>query len=248
MSVNAPPALLRPAENIAQIELRRPQFGNRIEAGDILVLESFLAQCETDRSIHAVVLTGSGKHFCSGFDLGGLSQPSPGDSFERLVNRLERLPCVTILAMNGIAVGGGSDIALACDLRLGTPSAAIMMPAAKFGLPLYPGAIGRYVSRLGLNHAKRLIMTAETMTAPELQTLGVLQGIVAPDELLPQTLELAAGISALPPRPLAAMKAALNAATNDLAGAEAARALLDAAFDITEISARIEAARAARRS
>src|SRR3546814_17754360 len=84
-------------------------------------------------------------------------------------------------AIVGVEYGGGTDLSLACDFRVGTPAANMFMPAAKLGLHFYPGGMSRYISRLGLNQAKRLFLTAEKIEAEEMLRIGFLTELVDAD-------------------------------------------------------------------
>ena len=252
MDVNeSPPVLSRPAEGVALIELNRPDAANRLQPDDLACLVAHLDSLERDPAVHALVLAASGRHFCAGFDLRALLQSLqsgasdvPGDSaFEALADRLEATRLITVAAIQGAVMGGATDLALACDLRVGTLAARMQMPAAKFGLPLYAGALQRYVSRLGIDQAKRLVFLAENIDAEQMLRIGFLHEIVDEAALLPRALELAGTVAALPAKPLAAMKQVLNAAALGRGTAPAQRQALAAAFDPGTIAARIAALR-----
>jgi enoyl-CoA hydratase len=257
MSNESTPILSRPAEHVALIELNRPENANRIQPDDLEALESLLDQCETDQGIHALIITAHGKFFSAGYDLRALAargnaQPQDSDgnnsAFEHVANRLENTRLITIAAINGPVIGGSTDLALACDIRLSDENAYMLMPAARFGLPLYAGALQRYVSRLGLNHAKRLVFMAEKIPAAEMLAIGFVQELLHADALHTRALAIAAGIAAMPPRPLAAMKQTLNAAAIGEGTAPAQRAALQAAYDGPKIAERINAVQQQRRS
>lgn len=250
----SPPLLSRAAEGVALIELNRPDAANRLQPDDLAVLVEHLDGLERDPDVHSVVLTANGPHFCAGFDLRALlaglqsgERVAQGDNaFEALANRLEATRLITIAAIHGAVVGGATDLALACDLRLGTSAVRFQMPAANFGLPLYAGALQRYVSRLGIDHAKRLVFLAEKIGADELRRIGFLHEIVDEAALRPRALVLASTVAALPAKPLAAMKQVLNAAALGQGTAPAQRDALAAAFDPGAMAARIAALRQRR--
>jgi enoyl-CoA hydratase/carnithine racemase len=248
------PVLSRAAEGVALIELNRPDSANRLQPDDLATLVGQIDQLERDESVHALVLAANGPHFCAGFDLRALlaglqsgAQDAQGDNaFEALADRLEATRLITVIAIQGAVMGGATDLALACDLRLGTATARMQMPAANFGLPLYAGALQRYVSRLGIDTAKRLVFLAETIDAAEMQRIGFLHELVGNDALRARALALASGVAALPAKPLAAMKQVLNAAALGQGTAAAQRDALAAAFDPQAMAARIQAARQRR--
>jgi enoyl-CoA hydratase len=257
MSNESTPILSRPAEHVALIELNRPENANRIQPDDLEALESLLGQCEADEEIHALIITAHGKFFSAGFDLRALAargsvQPQDSDgnnsAFEHFANRLENTRLITIAAINGPVIGGSTDLALACDIRIGEENAYMLMPAARFGLPLYAGALQRYVSRLGISHAKRLVFMAEKVPATEMLAIGFLQELLPIDALLARALAIATGIAAMPARPMAAMKQTINAAAYGEGTAPAQRAALQAAYDGPKIAERVMAAQQQRRS
>ena len=126
------------------------------------------------------------------------------------VNRLEDLRVPTIAAMNGGVYGGATDLALACDFRIGVHGMRMFMPAARLGIVYYEGGLRRYVTRLGLNNAKRLFLTAATMEADDLLRMGFVSELVEPEQLDETVDALATQIAGNAPLAVAALKAALN--------------------------------------
>ena len=121
----------------ATIRLNRPRHHNRIETSDIAVLCEQFAQIDADRRIRVLVLTATGRTFCAGFNLEELAperydERAPG--FDRMVDQLEALRVPTVAAVGGSLYGGGTDLALACDFRIGIPGIELMMPAARIGV------------------------------------------------------------------------------------------------------------------
>lgn len=213
---------------IATIRLNRPAVHNRIEPDDLKELHRLLDRIEADAELRVVVLTAGGKSFSSGFHIGKIgSSEEDGDesAFGTFADRLERVRLPTICALNGGVYGGSTDLALACDFRLGITGGTMFMPAARLGVHYYPGGLQRYVSRLGLNNAKRLFLTAEKLGAEEMLRIGFLTEVLPPDRLEARTQELAASLAENAPLAVQGMKAALNAIARgdaDLAQIEAA--------------------------
>jgi enoyl-CoA hydratase/carnithine racemase len=164
---------------------------NRIEPEDLLTLSQHLTAIDSNPGIRAVILTGTGKSFSSGYHLGDLAarpeaevtSEDAGLSFEAVVTQLENLRAPTICRLNGGVFGGATDLALCCDFRIGVSTGEMFMPAARLGLHYYPSGMLRYVSRVGLNAAKKLFLTAERIQAPEMLAIGYLTSMVEPDEL-----------------------------------------------------------------
>lgn len=246
------PSLTFPAPHVGELRLRRPDSANRLEPADLAAIIAHCAAIEANPDVHVLLVTADGRSFCAGFDLNALTaenDPNAGRHggermFERAANALAATRPISIAVLEGAVVGGGTDLALACDLRIGSPRTKMHMPAAKIGVPLYPSALQRYVSRLGLDVAKRLVFLAETIDAVEMQRIGMLTELVADGTADARARVIANEIAALPPRPLAAMKAALNAASTGGATHSDMRARLDAAYDPTEIARRVTAMRA----
>ncbi|MBP0445769.1 enoyl-CoA hydratase/isomerase family protein [Roseomonas sp. SSH11] len=197
---------------VATIRLNRPAVHNRIEPDDIVALEGLLEAIAAEPSLRVAVLTATGRSFSSGFHIGELGSSGRQDesSFGRLVDRLENLRVPTICALQGGVYGGSTDLALACDFRIGVTGMAMFMPAARLGLHYYPSGMQRYVSRLGLNAAKRLFLTAERLEAEEMLRIGFLTELVAPEALQDRVAGLAAVLAANAPLAVQGMKRSLN--------------------------------------
>lgn len=202
-------------EQIAILRLRRPDQANRLELSDLEVLQQHFRWLSARRAeVRALVVTGTGKHFSAGFDLGAIDSAVEGDAsqiFAAMVDALENLPQVTICAINGGVFGGSTDLALACDIRLGVPQTRMFMPAARIGLHYYESGLRRYCTRLGLDNAKRLCLLAEEFDAPALQQIGYLTRIVPHESLMNEALVLARRAADMAPLARANMKATLNA-------------------------------------
>jgi len=203
------------SEGRATIRLNRPQQHNRIEPGDLAVLRETLTRIDHDAAIRVLVLTGTGKSFSSGYHIGALVERHGGKeednvSFESVVDRLEALRVPTIAALQGSVYGGATDLALACDFRIGVEGMRMLMPAARLGIVYYPSGIERYVTRLGVAAAKRLFLTAEPIEAEEMRRIGYLDEIVPTDALAARVDALAATLAANAPLALTGLKRAIN--------------------------------------
>lgn len=200
---------------MAVVRLCRPEQVNRLEPGDLPVLMAHFRQLsEQHAQVRALVLTGTGRHFSAGFDLSSIDSAVQGNAsalFAEMVDTLEALPQTTICALNGGVFGGATDLALACDFRLGVPETRMFMPAARFGLHYYASGLRRYLSRLGLNTAKRLFLLAEEFDAQAMLELGYLTSIVPADALHDEAMAMAHRAAGLAPLASAGMKSALNA-------------------------------------
>jgi len=211
------PPILTISEGRALIRLNRPREHNRIEPIDLRTLREHFDQIDRDPSVRVVVITGTGKSFSSGFHIGALADKSAvssedrdPDAFEKTVDRLEALGVPTIAAMNGGVYGGSTDLALACDFRIGVPGMRMFMPAAKLGIVYYPSGLRRYVNRLGLAAAKKLFLTAEPIGDDELRAIGYVDEIVPSSHLMTRADEIAGQIAANAPLAVTTLKRALN--------------------------------------
>lgn len=228
----------------AMVRFNRPREHNRLEPADLTALREILDRVDASPEVRVLILTGTGKSFSSGFHIGALAERKDSkpreedpDAFAKTVDRLENLRVPTIAALNGGVYGGSTDLALACDFRLGVEATRMFMPAARLGIVYYPSGLERYVNRLGLGAAKRMFLTAEPIGSADLLRIGYLDEIVAPDSLLGRAEELAATIAANAPLAVAATKRALNqvaAGRLDLDELQAARRLCSKSDDHKE--------------
>jgi len=239
------PPLVDVADGRAVVRLNRPREHNRLEPADLVVLRETFDRIDAEPSVRVLVLTGTGKSFSSGFHIGALADRLTGraapaqdrDAFERMVDRLEALRVPTIAALNGSVYGGATDLALACDFRIGVEGMRFLMPAARLGIVYYASGIRRYVNRLGIAAAKQLFLTAQPIDAAEMRRIGYLDKVVPPDELMPRTEALAATLAANAPLAIAGLKRAINetaAGALDRDALAAVRAACSASADHAE--------------
>ena len=225
--------------HVATIRLRRPGHANRLGPQDLAVLREHLDRVNADDALRVLRFQSDGKYFCSGYDISSLASDSAPSSlyFGQTMDLIEAARPVTIAAVQGGAYGGGTDLCLACDFRIGTPQSDMFMPATRLGLHFYAGGMSRYVTRLGLDQAKRLFLTAEKIQAEEMLRIGFLTELV-PQEMLSARLDaLSAQIAAMAPIPLFGVKAHLNRIARgelDLAGIEQAVLRSEQSRDLAE--------------
>jgi enoyl-CoA hydratase len=194
--------------NIAWITLDNPLKHNSLVAEDVDLFISYLESVESRADVRVLIVTGSGDQtFCAGASLTQMSSGDlSGEHFEILTNKLAAMPMPSICALNGSAYGGGTEIGLCCDFRIGVQGMKICVPAARFGLCYPLNGIQRYVQRLGINTAKRLLIAAETLDAEAQLSLGYLTHLVEPHQLRETTEQMADSISKLAPLAVTAMK------------------------------------------
>lgn len=223
---DALPQLSQREDGIATITLRRPQHLNRLHRADLFALQAHF-EALARQPPRVLVITGSGRAFCAGFHIGELEGADDPRLFERVVDALEALPMPTLARLNGSVYGGATDLALACDFRVGVSTMELRMPAARLGLHYYPSGLQRYVSRLGLQAAKRLFLLAEAVDAAELQRIGYLDACVGLDALDGEVERFAALLAANAPLAVRGMKRSLD----EIARGE---------FDLDRLRARVD--------
>jgi enoyl-CoA hydratase len=214
---------------VATVTLQRPDLANRIEVDDLDVLKSHWRALACRLDVRAVILTATGNTFSSGYDLGSIlntvdrdpSAPVIRNPFAEMVDAFDALPQVTIGALNGGVYGGATDLALACDFRLGVHGMRMFMPAARLGLQFYSSGLTRYVARLGLDATKRIFLLAEPLDADELKRVGFLHELHSADRLQERARALSLKASAMAPLASRGMKLALNAIANNCLDSDA---------------------------
>jgi enoyl-CoA hydratase len=208
--MTAMPPVLEMDGHVATLTLSRPEQGNRLSDGDLDVLIEHFATIDAS-SARVVRLCALGRHFCAGYDVSDLASGGGGERFEATMSALAALRPITVAEVQGGAYGGASDLLLACDFRIGSEAARVSMPAARFGLHLYGGILRRYVSRLGLNTAKRMILNTEPLGAEEMFRVGLLtHSPCAEGELGSRVQEIIDNLLTLAPLALEGMKRHLN--------------------------------------
>ncbi|MGP1615880.1 MAG: enoyl-CoA hydratase/isomerase family protein, partial [Pollutimonas bauzanensis] len=132
-------------EHIARIRLRRPAQANRLEPQDLDLLLDYCGQLSARPEVRAIIIESSGRYFSAGYDIrrivdiaGQSAADTLENPFEAVIEAFERLPQPTIARLHGGVYGGSTDLALACDFRIGTPATEMFMPAAALGLLYYP--------------------------------------------------------------------------------------------------------------
>jgi enoyl-CoA hydratase len=194
---------------IATITLRRPGQANRLTTDDLARLSQLVAEVNAKDSVLVLQLRATGKYFCSGYDIGSIGAERTVD-FAQVVDALELARPVTIAVLHGGVYGGATDLALACDFRVGTPDVDMFMPAARLGLHFYQSGLERFVTRLGLGNAMRLFMTAEKQDARQMKDSGYLTHLVEANALDEEVAKLAGACASMAPIALLGMKRHMN--------------------------------------
>jgi E-phenylitaconyl-CoA hydratase len=233
--------ILREA-GVACLVLNRPEKRNAIDDATRYALAKAFAEFDADAAIRVVILTGAGTAFCAGVDLatpGNVAVPetapatapaSPVVTRPRLTAALDAFSKPVIAALNGVAVGGGLEMALACDIRIADTNARFGLTEVRIGSLPASGGTQRLVGAVGRTIAAQMLFTGELISAEQALAAGLVSELHAPDDLMGRALGLAQVIAENAPLSLVAIKKALRAAT-DLplaAGFELERALYGA--------------------
>jgi 2-(1,2-epoxy-1,2-dihydrophenyl)acetyl-CoA isomerase len=211
---------VRAHDGVGVIQLNRPEKMNAIGALTRKQLGDAIKQVERDDEVRVVVLTGSGRAFCSGADVtemapdGGMRTPEDVGNVLRneympMLTRLRTMPKPVIAAMNGPAIGIGASFALACDIRIATPEAYILEAFINIGLAP-DGGVSWLLPRLaGTGVAYEMFFTGKPLAAVDAHRLGVINRLVPADKLEAEVRELATQIAAQPRQALAGAKRAV---------------------------------------
>lgn len=205
-------------EHVALVRIDRPEKRNALDQATRAAMLEALHQAGADGA-RAVVLTGSGKTFAAGADLDEMRQRSVREqraylSPPRMYETIEALGTPVIAAINGHALGAGLELALACDVRLAASTAKLGSPEVRLGIIPGGGGTQRLTRLIGRGQAMRLILTGDTIEAPEAFELGLIEQVTEPDEIEAQAIELAGRMARWSPIALAQAKRAVRQAWN----------------------------------
>jgi enoyl-CoA hydratase/carnithine racemase len=198
--------------SVATITLSRPSQHNRLDPSDLAVLQEQIGQVQASDQTQLLVLTGTGSQsFCSGYTLQAILGQLDED-FENTLQCLEDCTVPTVCALNGNAYGGGTDLALCCDFRIGIAGMKAFMPAARFGLHYHPAGMRRYITHLGLSRAKKFLLTGQTFNDEQLLNCGFLTELVVNQSDLKTRIEqTAAALAQCDVSAVRSMKTQMNA-------------------------------------
>ena len=235
----APILALSPDGIRATMTLNSPRRHNVITAADLEIFDSVLDAIAAAADVRVLVVTGAGtRTFSSGFDVRDIPRIDwRSNPLERVIDRVEDLAVPTVCALNGDVFGGATDLALACDFRIGVAGMRLAVPAAMLGVHYYLSGLRRFVERLGPDTAKRLLLAGEELGGEELMAVGYLDRLVAPADLGGAVEVLAAQLAAAAPLAVRGMKRAINGIARgalDRAAAEQALLACSESADVAE--------------
>ncbi len=199
-------------EDIAIVTFNRPEAMNALNNQTRTEFAAAVAEVATDDDIKVLILTGSGKAFVAGSDIKEFSQTTPyfAHNIQRLGEMVEELEKPVIAAVNGFCLGGGCEIAMACDIIIASEKAKFGQPEINIGIIPGGGATQRLPRLIGACKAKELIYTGEIIGAEQADRLGLVNRVVTMDELMPAAKELAKKIAAKSAAALKLAKTAIN--------------------------------------
>ena len=203
-------------DHIAVVTMNRPEALNALNKAVFTDLEVALDDVERDDEVYVVIITGAGRAFIAGADIGKMApmNVAEGLAFSELGNRIlmrvDMMEKPTIAAVNGFALGGGCEMALACDIRIASEKAKFGQP--EVGLGIIPGFGGtqRLPRRVGLAKAKELIFSGKVIGAAEAKEIGMVNAVYAPEELMNGALEMARSFAANAPIAVKYSKACID--------------------------------------
>lgn len=215
--------LVEKTEGVCVITLNRPDKLNSFNDELSFQLIDALKEAEKDKEVRAIVITGAGRGFCAGQDLqnrkfsdASASKPSLSDSIRRRYNpmviRIRRMEKPVIAAVNGVAAGAGSSLALACDLRVVSETASFIQSFTKVGLVPDSGATFILPRLIGATKAFELMLSAEKLEAKQAFELGIVNKLVPQEKVLEEALAWAKQLAKGPSKAFALTKRAMNAA------------------------------------
>ena len=193
--------------HVLSVTIDRPETRNAVDLETLRSIEAIMGDLGDAR---VVVLSGAPPAFCSGADLTGVELGEFTDTLQRVLASFGAAPVITMAAIDGPALGAGSQLAAACDLRMSTPESRFGVPAAKLGLAVDRWTVDRLVQEAGASVARRMLLTGESMTGTEL-----LGGFVHRLGALDEAFEWARSLCDLAPLTIRAHKLALEGVASD---------------------------------
>ena len=212
-------------QGVASLTLNRPEQLNSFNAQMHQEVREALKQVRQNAEVRCLLITGAGRGFCAGQDLGdrnvapGAAAPDLGESIEKnynpLIRALRDLPMPVICAVNGVAAGAGANIALACDITLAAKSASFIQAFCKIGLVPDSGGTWTLPRAVGMARAKALALLGDKLSAEQAEQWGMIWRCVDDAALQDEALKLARQLATQPTYGLALIKRALNASASN---------------------------------
>ena len=212
-------------QGVATLTLNRPDQLNSFNAQMHKEVRDALKQIRQNAEVRCLLITGAGRGFCAGQDLGdrnvapGSAAPDLGESMEKnynpLIRALRDLPMPVICAVNGVAAGAGANIALACDITLAAKSASFIQAFCKIGLVPDSGGTWTLPRAVGMARAKALALLGDRLSAEQAEQWGMIWRCIDDADLQDEALKLARHLATQPTYGLALIKRAMNASASN---------------------------------
>ena len=220
---------------VGRLTLSRPEKRNPLGTDTLDDIVTVARWFDEQRDVRVVIVEGEGPSFCGGADVGAfVSAPDDGrdprdraDAGRRMADAVEAMRAVTVARIQGHCIGGGVVLASACDLRVAADTARFAIPEVDLGIPLAWGGVPRLVREIGAPATRDLVMTCRPFDADEAHRLGLVQRVVAPDELDRTVDELAASLAAKAALAVLSTKRHVDAVTAAMVGIDRAWADAD---------------------
>lgn len=199
-------------DSLGMITINRPQAMNALNRQFFTEMNTLLDQLEKDKQIRVLLITGSGKAFVAGADIAEMAEMNSEQAHEfsllgqNTFSRIENLPFAVIAVVNGFALGGGMELAMACDIRLASETARFGQPEVNLGLIPGFGGTQRLTRFIGLSYAKYLLMTGDMLSAPDALIHGLVARIFPPEQLMEESMKIAKTVASKGPQAIAAVK------------------------------------------
>ena len=213
--------LIEKRESLALLTLHRPEVFNSFNREMALELQEKLADISEDTAVRAVMITGFGKAFCAGQDLGEVTGPNPpsfeqilGEHYNPIIRRIRSLEKPVIAAVNGVAAGAGANIALCCDIVLASEHASFIQAFSKIGLVPDSGGTFFLPRYIGFQKASALMMTGDKVSAVEAERMGMIYKVLPAEGFTDECIKFSLAMAAMPTRGLVLTKQALNHSLN----------------------------------
>ncbi|CEM61969.1 enoyl-CoA hydratase [Treponema phagedenis] len=209
--------LLEIKNHIGIVTINKPNVLNALSTEVLTDLDKVVTELEKNNDLYAVIITGAGeKSFVAGADIAEMKDKNPKESAEYakfahgIFTRIENLHCPVIAAVNGFALGGGCELALACDIRIASNKARFAQPEVGLGITPGFGGTQRLPRIIGTARAKELIYTCRHVKADEALSIGLVTAITEPEKLMEEAMKLAELICAQAPIAVKNAKTAIN--------------------------------------
>jgi enoyl-CoA hydratase/carnithine racemase len=197
----------RPAEAVARLTISNPDKRNALDHDILDAIAEAMPSLDKGIETRCVIITGAGKVFSAGYDIGDIPDEVFAEEAERLVahpfhraiEAVEEFPFPTVAALNGHALGGGLELAVTCDLRVASEGAKLGMPPAKLGLVYSHTGLQKFIETVGVARTRELFFVGRNLEARRAEEIGLVNDVVEPERLQQAAVELASEIASNAP-------------------------------------------------